>query len=873
MLAPGQTPDPTNSQGPSRAVALLTEARGLVDRQRDEAVRLAREALGLARADSDLATAAEALNLLADADRMSGDMKSAQEKAQEALSTAEAAGDDRVQAAAINTLSALAWHKGEFDRAIELSTRALDLREKMGDERGIASTCGNLSLLCTEKGDLVRAMQFQQRCLALREKTGDRKGMGTAHLNLGVLYADLGDWDKALESYFRALAEKEREGDLAHVALCYNNIGELYLYRGKLDRARFYLGQALKLVESAPSKWILAEVLGTLGDVAFAAGDLTEAQAYYERDRDICAETEEREELAETLRRMAELKLAQGDRSDSRWLLEEALGLCVTAGARKEEGNVRRVLAELHAASGDKNRALEFFRQSETIIRSLGRNYELGLVLLGMARAGLAIPDDARHALLTDARTIFNNLGIPARAAEAEALLGKPAEPVVPSDLVSGLAALACSGLGVAELARRSLALICGNLGLPGAALFLRDGRVFHEGEAEAGKEGVTFAVEAGGRRFGTLLLRGTPVNRQSPIASTRTAVELLALGLSQAGAGPASAAPAPPGKESRFPGVIGADTTLRAVFSTVAEVAPTKANVLILGESGTGKEIVARALHRLSDRRDKPFVAVNCAAIPETLLETELFGVERGTATGVSARIGRFEVADGGTLFLDEIGDMSLGLQAKMLRVLQERSFERVGGREPVSVDVRVVAATNRNLEQAMAEAKFRTDLYYRLNVIAVSLPPLRERKSDIPALTSHFVGRVSREYGKPVRGVTEDCLACLMKASWPGNVRELENVVERGVILARGEYVTVADLPPGLQSGAEPGLGWREARRQAEEAATATIEANAIINALESSGWVVKQAARKLGISRRQFYRLLDKHGIARPEDRSQN
>ena len=862
--------NPTDNHHQSRAAALLAEARGRFDRQRDEAVRQAQEALALARAEGNLALAAEALNLLADADRMSGDMKSAQDRAQEALALAESADDARVQAAVLNTLGALAWHRGEFDRAVEISTRTLGLREKLGDERGIAATCGNLSLLSIEKGDLVRAMEFQQRCLALREKLGDHNGMGTAQLNLGVLYADLGDWDKALESYFRALAEKEREEDQARIAICCNNIGELYLCRGKLDRARFYLDRALKLVRAAPTKWVLAEVLGTMGDIALAAGDLAEAQAYYEHDREICTETGDREELAETLRRMAELKLAQADRPECRRLLEEALALCTAVGARREEANVRRVLAELYAVSGDRSQALELFRQSEAIVRSLGRNYELARGLLGMAKAGLPLSDEVWRSLLADARAIFANLGIPERAAEAEALMGQPVEPTPPLDLFSGLADLACSEPGVTGFAERALEMICRHLGLSGAALFLRDGRVFHQGAAEPGNSGATFAVEAGSRRFGTLLLFGSV----EP-ARVRTAVELLALGLAQAGQQPAELVPELPTRSSdpRFQGIIGADTTLRDVFATVEKAAPTRANVLIRGESGTGKEIVAQALHRLSDRKDKPFVAVNCAAIPEALLEAELFGVERGTATGVSARIGRFEAADSGTLFLDEIGDMSLGLQAKMLRVLQERNFERVGGRQPLTVDLRVVAATNRDLDAAMAEGAFRPDLYYRLNVISISLPPLRERKSDIPALAAFFTGRVSREYGKPVRGVTDDCLACLMKASWAGNVRELENVIERGVVLAQGEYMTVTDLPPALQTGAEPTRDWRAACRQAEDTASASIEARAVLTALEDTGWVVKQAAKKLGISRRQFYRLLDKHRITRPESPSPN
>jgi transcriptional regulator with PAS, ATPase and Fis domain len=332
---------------------------------------------------------------------------------------------------------------------------------------------------------------------------------------------------------------------------------------------------------------------------------------------------------------------------------------------------------------------------------------------------------------------------------------------------------------------------------------------------------------------------------------------------------------PEPPAATSRqaqaqplkFPDIIGANTTLAGVLATIERVAKTKANVLILGESGTGKELAARALHRLSERRDRPFVAVNCAAIPETLLEAELFGIEKGTATGVSAREGKFETADSGTVFLDEIGDMSLATQAKILRVLQERQFERVGARQPRKVDVRVVAATNRNLEEAMSAGRFRQDLYYRLNVITVSMPPLRERREDIPALVAHFRRGVSEEYGKPVKGVSDGCLQSLLAYAWPGNVRELENVIERGVILCAGECVQVDDLPSGVRQAAGDARGFKEAREHAGKAAAGSVELAAVKDALESSGWVVKRAAERLGVSRRQLYRIIDKHNLRRP------
>jgi two-component system NtrC family response regulator/two-component system response regulator HydG len=272
--------------------------------------------------------------------------------------------------------------------------------------------------------------------------------------------------------------------------------------------------------------------------------------------------------------------------------------------------------------------------------------------------------------------------------------------------------------------------------------------------------------------------------------------------------------------------------------------------------------------LHVLSDREAGPFVVVNCAAIPENLLESELFGIESGTATGVSGRKGKFELAHGGTIFLDEIGDMGLNLQAKILRLLQEKTFERVGGRQPVTADVRVVAATNQNLQEAMAAGRFRSDLFYRLNVITLNLPPLRQRKQDIPELASHFISKFSREYAKPTQNLSDDCLACLLSHDWPGNVRELENVLERAVILARGELVTAADLPAAMRKACTPEPQWRAMRKTVREAAAAPLETQTVLAALEETGWVVKRAAQVLHISRRELYRLMKKNSIHRPK-----
>ena len=300
---------------------------------------------------------------------------------------------------------------------------------------------------------------------------------------------------------------------------------------------------------------------------------------------------------------------------------------------------------------------------------------------------------------------------------------------------------------------------------------------------------------------------------------------------------------------------IIGNSPRILEIFDTLRMVAPTEATVLILGESGTGKELVADAVHANSPRKKGPLVKVNCAALPETLLESELFGHEKGSFTGaVARREGRFKLADGGTLFLDEIAEMSLLLQAKLLRVIQTRSFERVGGTETITSDVRLIVATNRDLEEEVRENRFREDLFYRLNVVPVTLPPLRERREDIPLLAEHFLSEIAERNGKLIRGFSPQAMDLLVRNRWKGNVRELENVVERAIIMARGDLLQPADLPGHISDeGDTPSAGIIPGRPLSD------LEREAILSTLEMTGGNRTETAKLLGISRRTLqYKL---------------
>jgi len=306
---------------------------------------------------------------------------------------------------------------------------------------------------------------------------------------------------------------------------------------------------------------------------------------------------------------------------------------------------------------------------------------------------------------------------------------------------------------------------------------------------------------------------------------------------------------------------IVSADPKMAAILDLVAQVGPSRASVLVTGESGTGKELVAQALHAASPRAKMPFVRLHCAALAESLLESELFGHERGAFTGAAGRReGRFKQADGGTLFLDEIGEISAGTQVKLLRFLQERAFERVGGNETVRVDVRVIAATNRDLAAEMQKGTFREDLFYRLNVVTVEIPPLRDRRGDILPLVEFFLARYSEENGKQITGISEAAAARLTAHAWPGNVRELENAVERAAVLCDGAEIDVRHLPPTIVPVAE-----REGLPPIPGATIADLERYAILKTLEACGGSTSKAALILGVSTRKIQYKLHQYGSA--------
>ncbi len=323
--------------------------------------------------------------------------------------------------------------------------------------------------------------------------------------------------------------------------------------------------------------------------------------------------------------------------------------------------------------------------------------------------------------------------------------------------------------------------------------------------------------------------------------------------------------------ESSDIPSIIGAHPKMKEVFRIVNKIAATSSTVLIYGESGTGKELVAKAIHDGSPRHDKPFFAINCAAIPDTLMESELFGHEKGSFTGANSReIGLFEAANTGTIFLDEIGEMNTAMQAKLLRAIQEREIRRVGGKASVPVDVRIISATNKDLEQEIRKGLFREDLFYRLNVIRINLPPLRERGSDIIALADFFVGKYGAASGVQVKGISRPAMKLLMDYSWPGNVRQLESMIERGVLMTESDYIQPEDLPAEIHREGAP-ESCLSFEFPPEGISFEDLERDLIIKAMERAGWVIGKAAPLLGMTYKTLQYRLEKFGIEKPEKRN--
>jgi DNA-binding NtrC family response regulator/tetratricopeptide (TPR) repeat protein len=892
---------------PGRRAELQFElAQSLLRANPPEAKVNANQALELARANNRPSVAARALALIAEANFITGNYPEVAGPCQEGLDLAVQCHDAYAEHKAANILG-LALQQGDRDRAVRLFEQSLAAAQKLNDDQAVARVYNNLGILNRERGDMAKALEYHFKALELNERRKDSHWVGISHLNIGVAYGDLGDWEKAIEYFYRALIESEKQGDKRGMAICYLNVAEIYLTRGKYERAVHSADLSVKLATEARAPLYQLAASTVLGQASALSGDHVRARSIFDLNIRTAQELGLPREQAGNLTRKADLLLGNQETSEAIALLDSALAILGAGGAPLSRAGVLGVLGNAYAQAGNPAKAEEFFRTAVAILETAGKRFDLAKVHFDLGR--FLVNTDRRQeglALVQEAAKTFKRLEVINESEEAERYLFQvDVEQDRRLSLLRSLSALAVHSLPLSEFAPRCLDTLKAALGFSNGSFLVEEGRQFlfgqtcNESELERCRKGeivmtgdcLCLPLRLSGRNVGGIYLRwadpvpgigGSGLGFGGLDASYFEIVSNLlsvAMERNRTQQGVALAETAPEETKAalqapRYPGFIGNSKPLLAIYETIEQVAPTNACVLILGETGTGKELIARIVAQRSPRCNESFVAFNCAAIPETLVESELFGIEKGVATGVTERRGKFEQANRGTLFLDEIGDLSPVVQAKLLRVLQDRQIERVGGRKTIEVDTRIIAATNRNIEQAIAEGKFRSDLYYRLNVVTLGLPSLRERREDIPLLINHFVEKYNEEFQRRIRGVVADVLDALLTYAWPGNVRELENVIERAVILCRTDLIQITDLPPGFQpkktgeTTAGPGTV-RVDRKKAQDEANAVVEKNLILTALKENDWSAAKAARQVGISRSHFYRLLEKYDLKRPED----
>ncbi len=851
----------------------------------------ARPLLELVVAEADAADRikdkGKAAYMLGELLRRTGDLDGAAHCADTVFKVANQTADTRARANGLNLLGIIHRERSEFEPAIDCFKELLEISRQIDYEQGERIALNGLGGVYGLKGEFDGALAYYQLSLEAHNKAGDAHGKAVGLYNVGWTLAAMGRWTEATGNFHRSIALCEEHGFYNPLAAARMALGELALKRSDYETAALMFRTVIEGErETRHSGRLYRDVLSNLGWTHFRKGDMAQAEEVLNEAARLCEKAEDRSVLATVCRRRAELALARGWLDAAGDLATQAERHATDLNLTTKQGEALRVQALLSAARGDSARALELFSRSETVLAPLGDTYELALTRLQRGRELMHVRrwEEARP-LLQDAARTFRRLAVVAEADEANRLLYRiEMRTDRNAALLQGLLSIAALALAPEQFIEQVLQILCDNLrfdqgvvlveGRPVATLGNPDVSVPSEIPAAQSQTDLELllTVRQAERAVGLIrLLRRLPIEARVDSEVLEVVSRTLAPALAKLGELSAIEADSTleiPGL--RFRGVVGRNGEVRGLLGLVARMAAAPVPVLIRGESGSGKELIARALHESSPRADQPFVAVNCAAVPESLLEAEFFGVEPGAATGVAARPGKFELAGKGTIFLDEIGDMSPAIQAKLLRTIEEKTVTRVGGTRETPIEARVIAATNMDLELRERQGLFRRDLLYRLNTVQLILPPLRRRPEDVPILTHYFITRSAHEYQRPVRGASKDVLALFAGFAWPGNIRQLQHVVERAVILANGGTLQVADLPLELRqtrpasTSPAPAVTPAERRQAADESERATLT-----EALRRTDGNVSEAIRLTGFSRTHFYRLLRKHHISHNPD----
>jgi DNA-binding NtrC family response regulator/tetratricopeptide (TPR) repeat protein len=833
---------------------------------------------------------AETLELLAMAWTLRADPAQAQRYCSEALELRRACGDSAGVAKDLNQLGNLRHRLGQYQEAVSCYREALDTHRSLDDDRAIAASANNLASTLLRLGELGESRVLLEECLDRFRRLGDEARAADVLANLGLLDQAEGNLASAETHYREALACKRRIGDPLGESNCLTNLSHLAIARGRPEEALEHAGGSLVILRRSGIEGTMAPALVCRGLALLEMGRLVDALEAVEAAREGAEKAQATDQLAEVEALRAQILLEEEMPDAALHAAEEAARLAADLEDPEMEAYTCRVLGSVQVVRGNLESARETLTRASRLLRGSSSSQERARVAFEEGR--LLVRSGAPEAAAERLRRVereFTRLGngrwrILAQlhlAAVLDATERGEADEIRRAALAQARAD-GLEGLYTATVIR--LQREAGRTGStaeapPGVAAFTIEelarrveqavmditAHAFPPAGAEPGS-----AASSAGNQPNRSVQGHRPGGTDELLATARSlarAADSLREWLERTSATPARPGAIAPGEDpGRCELLVGSSAAMRVVYRLVLQAAPTDSTVLILGESGTGKELAARSIHTLSRRRDRPFLAINCPSIPRELIESELFGHERGAFTGaVEARAGRIEQADGGTLFLDEVGDMPIATQAKLLRFLQEREFERVGGRKPIRVDVRILAATSRDLHVALEAGEFRTDLYYRLAVVPMPMPSLRERPEDIPLLVQHLLQLLHPE--GPVPLVSPATLDAFLAHDWPGNVRELRNALEYMLTVGGGETLEPRHLPASLRR--RPGTTATGTLRPGEslESRLVQVEAALIRSSLEQDSWNQSSAARRLGITESMIRNRMKLYGIRRP------
>ncbi|TET46699.1 tetratricopeptide repeat protein [candidate division TA06 bacterium] len=828
-------------------------------RMYDKAIESYAQSLTIMEKVGDIAGVARAHNNIGLVEMQKGSWDDAAAHLRESLNVFERLNDRSVLGQLYMNMGAVADRQGRWQEALSFVEKGSSMFEQVGQQSNLATCLRDAGTLHLRLGNMEEAESRLKRALTLTERLGDPLAQASVLLDLGYFHREAFHWKKALNCLKRSLEISEARGATERLSIIKSLLAEVYTAKGDLENARKSGEEALQLSVEVDDPAQIANTHLALAQLAVAEGDELVADDQFNRAIQGLSGLGKRYDLGRALLEAGKWKISLWRKSRKNDEFSAACSYLKDAEGIFRDLNAKRDLEHVHEASVDlveklsseslapstREDQLKTIYEVSEIINSilnldelLNRVIDLVIHLLEAERGVLMLVDETTGELKVAAGREIDSTTIEDASQISTSVLNRVANRRKP--VMSGNALVDSRfSRSKSVLNHRIKSLLC-------VPLMIRDrvtGTIYVDSRISPhlfGKEDELFLESLA--NLIAVAIENSKHHRELHAERDYLRLEVK--------------------RKYHFRNLIGATEQMKNLYDLIERVAKSESNILILGETGTGKELVARAIHYSSERANKNFVTVVVSALPEPLLESELFGHKKGSFTGaVSDEKGLFENADGGTIFLDEIGDAPLAVQSKLLRVIEEGETRRVGDTEQRKVDVRVICATNRRLPEEVNKGRFREDLFYRLNVISISIPPLRERKKDIPLLTEHFLKVYRDRTGKRLEGISKEAMSCLLDYDWPGNVRELENCIERAVVMTKSDRIDTEDLYP-LFGRETTGLQLKELKHDTEK--------KRILEALVRTRGNVTRAAKELGIHRQQLQRLMKKHSVAREEFR---